>query len=73
MSKRFITAAVVTVVALFAVAARAETAKMIKSLEITMADGTKATVYVFETKNGGGQLVAIPAEKISEDMRRRLF
>ncbi len=78
MSKRLITAALVIAAGLFAATAKAEEGKMmhmkmIKSQEITMADGRKATVLVFETENGGGQLVAIPEDKIDADMHKQIF
>ena len=75
MSKRLITAALVIAAGLFAATAKAEEGKMmhmkmIKSQEITMADGRKATVLVSETQNGGGQL---DLKKIDADMHKQIF
>jgi len=77
MSNRVITAVLVTAAVLFAATAEAKHGKMMrvqlmKTQEVTMADGTKTTAYVVEM-NGGGTVVAIPADKISADLHKQLF
>jgi hypothetical protein len=82
MSMRFITAAfVLAATTLFAVTAGAvvesrlhekDMMKNVRAKEVKMTDGSMGTVYVFETENGGGQFVAIPREKLAEDMRHQL-
>lgn len=76
MPKRLITAALVTAAVLFALAAEARHGKMmkvemVKSQEVTMADGSKATVYV--VKMEGHTMVAIPEDKIPDALHQQLF
>lgn len=77
MSKHLITAALIAATVFFAAAAEAKHGKMtrveiMKTQEVTMSDGTKATVYVVEM-NGGGTVVAIPSDKIPADLHKQLF
>jgi hypothetical protein len=76
MNKRLITAALVTAAVLFAVTAEAKHGKMIrvemlKSQEVTMAGGEKATVYI--VKMDGHTMVAIPEDKIPDALHQQLF
>ncbi len=75
MSKRLITAALVTAAVLFAVTAEAKHGKMmqvemVKSQDVTM-DGKTATVYV--VKMNGHVMVAIPEENIPDALHQQLF
>ncbi|MGO9675547.1 MAG: hypothetical protein ACLPSF_15505 [Methylocella sp.] len=74
MSKRFITAALVTAAVLTAATAEAKhmmQVEMVKSQEVTLADGGKATVYV--VKMNGHTMVAIPEDKIPDALHQQLF
>jgi hypothetical protein len=72
MSKRLITAAFVAA-AMFAFAAEAKMmeVEMLKSQEVTLADGTKTTVYV--VKMDGHTMVALPEDKIPDALHQQLF
>ena len=74
MSKRLLTAALVTAAVLFAATAEAKhmmQVEMVKSQEVTMTDGSKATVYV--VKMNGHTMVAIPEDKIPDALHQQLF
>ena len=73
MSKRLIIAAFVGAAALFAVAAEAKMmeVEMLKSQEVTLADGTKTTVYV--VKMDGHMMVAFPEDRIPDALHQQLF
>lgn len=75
MSKRLLTAALVTAAVLFAATAEAKKhmmeVEMVKSQEVTMTDGSKATVYV--VKMNGHTMVAIPEDKIPDALHQQLF
>ena len=76
MSKRLITAALVTAAVLFAATAEAKHGKMmrvemVKSQEVTMDGGKKATVYV--VKMDGHVMVAIPEDAIPDALHQQLF
>lgn len=73
MSRRLMTAVLVTAATLFAVAAEAKKmmqVEMVKSQEVTM-DGKKATVYV--VKMNGHTMIAIPEENIPDALHQQLF
>jgi hypothetical protein len=77
MNKRLITAALVTVAVLFAVAAaeakhgKMMKVEMVKSQEVSMEGGKKATVYV--VKMNGHTMIAIPEESIPDALHQQLF
>jgi hypothetical protein len=76
MSKRLITAALVTAAVLFAATAEAKHGKMmqvelVKSQEVTMDGGKKATVYV--VKMDGHVMVAIPEDSIPDALHQQIF
>ncbi len=75
MPKHLISAAVVVAAIVFAVAADAKgkmmSVEMVKSQEVTMAEGVKATVYV--VKMNGHTMVAIPEDKIPDALHQQLF
>lgn len=77
MSKRLITAALVTAAVLFSATADAKKhgkmmeVEMVKSQEVTMDGGKKATVYV--VKMDGHVMVAIPEDAIPDALHQQLF
>jgi hypothetical protein len=76
MSKRLITAALVTAAVLLSATAEAKHGKMmkvemIKSQEVTMDGGKKATVYV--VKMDGHVMIAIPEDAIPDALHQQLF
>jgi hypothetical protein len=74
MSKRLFTAALIAAGVIFAAgASEAKTMQvdLIKSQEVTTADGSKATVYV--VKMHGHTMVAIPEDKIPDALHQQIF
>lgn len=76
MDKRLIAAALLAATFLFTAAAEANHRKMmqmefVKSQEVTMAHGSKATVYV--VKMNGHMMVVVPSEKIGDPLYQQLF
>jgi hypothetical protein len=73
MSKRLIVAAFIGAAALFAIAAEAKMmeVEMLKSQEVTLADGRKTTVYV--VKMDGHMMVAFPENMIPDALHQQLF